>query len=309
MYDISRLLVILDKDKDDAQLIKSVGNFCKRAPVLQVYFLHVAKSLEIPDDLKEKYPNLLAPVDESIRKEIETEVEKSFIDSPDVAIEVLVEEGNEVKTILKKIKIKEIDLTIINLDKENKKSTHLVEKVVQLAKCSVVVVPKDRVIHDREINKMLVPIDFSETSKMAVQMALAFQKGLDNAEIIFQHVYSVPAGYHTSGKSYEEFAKVMEENAKKMHKKFTANIEMGEVKSKCIYTLDENEEPSDKIHLAALEEKVNAIAIGSKGRSGAASFLLGSTTERLLRYHADLPIFVVKDKKEQFDIFDALKAI
>ena len=73
------ILVALDLTEIDETLLKYTSMFINHFHVDTVYFIHIAKSLEIPEDLLEQYPDLIAPMDEAIEKQIAESLEQQRI--------------------------------------------------------------------------------------------------------------------------------------------------------------------------------------------------------------------------------------
>src|SRR5690606_23665648 len=95
-----------------------------------------------------------------------------------------------------------------------------------------------------KLEKVLVPCDFSDLSTIAMEEAIAISLRREaQVKVICQNVYTVPVGYHYTGKSYEEFAKIMEKNARSDFKKWLGKIETKGVKIDAIYSLDSDEDP------------------------------------------------------------------
>jgi len=129
-----------------------------------------------------------------------------------------------------------------------------------------------------------------------------------DGEVILHHIYNVPSGYHKSGKSFDEFAGIMKENAEKKLDKSVKNKDLDVANSKYIFSLDANNNIARKIFEVAENEGTHLIVIGSRGRTGPASILLGSTAEKLTTY-SNRNIIIVKDKRHNMDLFDALMEI
>ena len=70
--------------------------------------------------------------------------------------------------------------------------------------------------------------------------------------------------------------------------------------------LDDDPHPADKIYKTGKEMGVDMIILGSKGRTSAAAFLIGSVAEKLVMENSDIPLLLVKKGKENLGFLDAL---
>lgn len=233
MYNYKRILVGLDLTEIDKTLIQYVNFLCETFDVDKVYFFHVTKSFEIPSGLLDKYPDLIAPVDETIEKQIKSRVEEHFSSNVEYSVEV--KEGNPTDQILRWANFKEIDLVVVGKKESLKGEGVLPGKLVKTSHCSVLFVPE---LAHLSIQKIMIPIDFSKTGKMTLELGEKLQKKI-NCNLLFQHCYHVPTGYHTSGKSYEEFANLMCEHAQKDLEKFIEPSDLIPNMTKINLSLDE----------------------------------------------------------------------
>ena len=71
-------LVALDLTEMDEHIIRYTAMISKLMSLERILFVHVEKNLELPPDLMEKFPDLMAPLDESIKEDIKNKVEKHF---------------------------------------------------------------------------------------------------------------------------------------------------------------------------------------------------------------------------------------
>jgi nucleotide-binding universal stress UspA family protein len=74
----------------------------------------------------------------------------------------------------------------------------------------------------------------------------------------------------------------------------------------CQYVLDDDDSPADKIFGFASDQKADMIVMGSKGRTGLSSILLGSVAEKVIKYDSDIPLMIVKEKGENMGFLKAL---
>ena len=171
---------------------------------------------------------------------------------------------------------------------------------MELSSCSVLFVPKHA---DIKIEKIAVALDFSEHAKMALEQALKFAEEGRDVTIYGQHIYHIPKGYSKTGKSYEEFKQIMENNAKKDAEQFFKQYHLNENLCEMQYQLSEDAKIDDELFGFAERKDVDLLVIGSRGRTAAASILLGSVAERLLHYKNNIPLFIVKEKNSNMGFF------
>ncbi len=214
-------------------------------------------------------------------------------------------EGSPSQTILEWSEIGYMDLIVMGKKSELKGKGVNPKKIPYISHCSVLFVPEGVKI---SLDKLFVPIDFSLRSKTGIDQALAFKKNSD-AKIVLQHVFTVPQGYHYTGKAYEEFAIVMGENSKKDYEQFMTRNNYDTKGFEDIYTFDDDESPADKIYLEALNHDADLIILPSRGRTKAASMLLGSVAIELLKYSQQIPYMIIKSKTENMSFFQALMKV
>lgn len=303
MYKIERVLVALDLTEMDEVLIRYISTMAEHFQTEKIYFFHVANTFELPEEVRKNYPDLLAPTDESFKRTMEMEINEHW--ASDYSCEKVVEitEGNATDKLLKWIDVKVVDLIVMGRKRSLKGSGVLPQKIAKVAHSSVLLVPETVNIG---LKKLVVPVDFSKHSKLAVEEALEIS-AKTGAEIQLLNTYDIPSGYHRTGKSREEFAEIMKQNAKKDLEKFIKRNDFRE-DLKCEFILDEDS-PADTIFTFAKGQNADLIVMGSKGRTEMASMLLGSVTEKVINYDTDIPLLVVKEKDENMGFFKALMKI
>ncbi|MGB3780245.1 MAG: universal stress protein, partial [Tunicatimonas sp.] len=93
------VLVALDLTEMDDSLICYAHMLSRVLPLERLFFVHVSQDLELPADLLKEYPGLLAPLDESIRADIQQKV-NSYFSASSLDIHCLVKEGNAIEKLL-----------------------------------------------------------------------------------------------------------------------------------------------------------------------------------------------------------------
>ena len=305
MYPLKKILICLDLTEIDEKLIAYASMICPIVKAKSINFIHVAKALDIPAEIRERFPGLLPSDNETILKRINSSIRTSLGKHLKVDTEIVLEQGNPTQQIAKYVKENDIDLVIVGRKLKLRGTGILPQKLVRFVPCNVLFVPEKNPL---EISRIMVPVDFSDQSAQALERALDIARSND-IEVIFQNVYTVPTGYSHIGKTYEEFAEIMKSHATKDFAKFIKNFDLEGIRQRNIYTLDNNTRPADKIYSIALKEHVSIIVVGAKGKTSAATMLLGSVTEQLANCDCEIPLFIVKDKKETFNFFKALRHV
>lgn len=301
MYRFKRLLVGLEMDSTDEATIRYAAKVSRMAHSEKIYFIHVASSLEVPDSIKEAYPDVVEPVDESVKNEMRDLVKNNFEDGhPDTALAFEVLEGNPLTELLRRTRQKMIDLVILG-KKRDATRTVLPEKIARKAPCSILIIPEGS---EARITKALIPTDFSECAADATEVAIAFAStARNNPPLHCLHVYNVPMGYYKTGKTYEEFAKLMEQLAEKSYDSFIEKIDS---KGVDIYpTFELNSNVVNTIETTVANERIDFVALGVRGKSSTAAVLLGGTTEKIIQ-QLQVPLIVVKRKGAGMSLVDAL---
>jgi len=139
------------------------------------------------------------------------------------------------------------------------------------------------------IKKILVPVDFSEPSKMAVNYGLSLALQF-NARLVLAHivpsstalVYTFPT---------ESFA--FEREQVKQAKSMLPSLIPGDYRDRLnLQTIVKVGEVRNELMGIVNDEKVDLVVMGTQGRNAVERFLLGSLTERMLR-KLPVPILTV----------------
>jgi universal stress protein A len=147
------------------------------------------------------------------------------------------------------------------------------------------------------LKKILVPIDFSEQSRKAMEYALSFGRQF-NAEILLLHVIEftpLPAPPLAVVQDETTQAKLHESSAKELGEWREAISSQAAVRASVRDGISAHAE----IVRAATEGNIDLIILGTQGRTGLAHLLIGSTAERVVR-HAPCPVLVVREREHDF---------
>lgn len=306
MYTLNKILVCLDLTKMDEYIVRYAGLIAKTMNSQEVYFFHVDAQIELPKAVGEQYPELYEHEGGDLNERMVKTVTQYFPEHEQYGSQFVLDEGRSPsQKILEWSQIGQMDLIIMGKKSELKGKGVNPKKIANISHCSLLFVPEDVRI---SLDQLFVPIDFSIRSTTGIEQAVAIKKNND-ANVILQHVYFVPAGYHYTGKTYEEFGIIMRENSERDYKRFMTEHKYDRKEFTDIYTFDDDDAPADKIYLEALNHNADLIILPSRGRTKAASLLLGSVAIELLKYRQRIPYMVIKDKRENMSFFQALMKV
>jgi nucleotide-binding universal stress UspA family protein len=288
-------------------MIEFADFLAERSNVEDIHFLYVIKNLQVPQDLLKEYPDMI----DKVIQEKENEMRKTFLDysktKQKAKIHFQVQNGRIADNILKFSKTEDIDMIVMGRREKAELSGSLAQRLARRAACSLLIIPEGT---KPKMDKILVPSDFSEYSTLAIEEAVEIASKNDfKTEIIIQNVFTVPSGYHYTGKTFEEFANVMKKNAEKDYKKFIKKIDTKDIKVKAVYSQDINDDVTSDMIDKAREINANAIIVGAKGRTATTAFFLGSIAERLIQIDHDIPLMVVRPKGKNAGFMEFLKEL
>ena len=146
------------------------------------------------------------------------------------------------------------------------------------------------------LKKILVPIDFSDCSKKALQYALPLAKQHEAAITL---LYVVPRSYTVGEYGGVDYAS-LEAELRASSDKQLATLAVDEVRGEVAAdTLVSTGSPAAEIIQAAKQTLVDLIVISTHGRTGLKHVFLGSVTEHVVR-HAPCPVLVVREREHEF---------
>jgi nucleotide-binding universal stress UspA family protein len=146
------------------------------------------------------------------------------------------------------------------------------------------------------VYKILLPTDGSEASKRAGEYAIS-ESELSGAKIIVLHV--IDMDYLKSlpqSDLQEKLEEEMREEGKKAVDKFKERLEKEKCQGNCkninLRTMIKKGKPEDVILKTAEEEGVDQIIMGKSGKHGLERFIMGSTTEKVIK-KAKIPVNII----------------
>lgn len=160
------------------------------------------------------------------------------------------------------------------------------------------------------MNTILVPTDFSETAKLALEVAVQLTKKY-NSKLVLLHLLEIPDHLLPKGDKTNDVtsAQTTHQNdlpaalfyMKLAQKRFGEIAELPFMKGVEYEENVQNYLDFKAIIDSAHKYEADLIVMGSHGTTGFKEMFVGSNTEKVVRT-SDIPVLVIKSKHENFDI-------
>jgi nucleotide-binding universal stress UspA family protein len=301
MKEVNKILVGLELTQTDSYVLSYLRNIAFYLKPKEIKFINIHQE-ELPDEIVEKFPEIVHTIDDHYIEEMVKETTNISVLDTNVTYQAI--KGRVLEEILNAANQPDIDLLVIGRKNDKHDRNLHYQKIIRKAVSNILIIPEEK---STELKKILVPIDFSEYSTYSLNKAISLAEEAE-AEIIIQNIYEVPTGYSKTGKSFVEFANIMEENATEACTKFLKNIDFKDVKHKEIFTLNDSGSTSKTIEDTIEDTQPDLLVLGSKGKNQFSAMLVGSTAESLIgKREIKIPVLLTRMRTQAVSFWDALK--
>lgn len=293
-----RLIVPLGLRDLDKGAISWAARIAKLASTEHILFIHAQDAPDFPEATKAKYPWLLSPLDETLREKMEAEVSSVWEDLPGTTLSYeITKTKSEPIAILEAIIRDDSDLLIIG---RGAFGGGMAVKLARKAPCSVMAVPTTE---SKKLQRILVPTDFSEPSRYALEVAISFAQSEGPAHIDSLHVFNLGTVSHRVTLPEDQQIRLAEEFAQELHTDFLKETPLHNITVQPHLVIDR----SVPIAASRLARELSAdlIVISCRGKNAVTSWLLGSNAESLLE-QAPVPVIAAKVKGTGRNLLESL---
>lgn len=238
-----------------------------------------------------------APANSCLLHECEKLVDEQFGQPrPDVSSSCHVQEGVRVDSLIEFISEQRCDLVLLGHRKNRSGQRSLARRLAMIAPCSVLMVPEGA---PQSISEVMAPVDFSDHSADSVQVAAAIARAAGLRRCVVTHVFSDPSIIR-----YDEHTDEIRRSEQAAFEKFIAPVDCHNLEM-APYFLEGNDVAHTILH-AAERYRSDLLVMSTRGRSRAASILLGSVTSQVMT-ESPIAVLAVKHFGAMMNLFQALK--
>lgn len=293
MERLEEWFVCLDLTSMDDILIGYADFLTTEIKPKKITFIHVVKSTEVAEDMVQLFPEIenRQDFDKVIRKDLQQKIDNYFAESK-AETELLIEEGRPTDVIVEKMSNINPDVTFMGKKAGYTGKGVIPRKIMKYVPSSILFVPEAA---RYQLDKILVPFDFSEQSAKAVNFAHEIAEDSEG-HVVAQHVYNFPARFFPY-LPQEDDEKKMNEYLNNKKEEF---VEKFSIPKDVEFEFSLNIEGSkmDQIYDLVIKEQVDMIVGVSKADKGITSVFREDFTDKMAYFRFGVPLFIKKDKKK-----------
>ncbi len=280
-----RALVALARIEEDAQLLSYARLLADFGLLREVRFLHVTRP--------ETEPAQLAAIQEAVSADV-----RRYFGTPAgrIIASCHVEPGDRLDTLLEGVHQWRSDYVLLGHRKSRRGLRSLAQRLAMISPCSVWLVPEGSPMRLRRI---LAPVDFSEHAADGLSTALDVARAVDIEECVALHV-----GFDESLDCSAEHQARYSASQRKAFDDFLRDVDTSGVQFESLS--EESSHPAQAILRVAQARESDLIVMNTRGRSRAASILVGNVTTEVL-VDTGVPMLIVKHFGAVLGLFRALK--
>ena len=285
-------MVGLDLSQMDDALIKYVTFLCSVfQEVEQVLFFHNIKH-RFPETVVQELAVLEKPLAEYIKEDIEEKVADYFSERQiGLPVEVMVtNQVSTTKAIVETAKTIGVDLLLLGNKVSYTGSGIVPAKLMRAFECNVLYLPETAY---HRISNILVPIDFSKYATKALSGAFYMHDQI-KAEVSGIHVYNLPQRYFPYI-PVDDVRSSLRNHAQQAYQKFLkSNPILAGRNFECHFTSNKGKSIAAVVAAEAVQQNVDFIIVGSRGKNAFTSLMVGSVTTGLMNMPLHVPLLILK---------------
>ncbi|MCF8243800.1 MAG: universal stress protein [Saprospiraceae bacterium] len=288
------IMVALDLSAMDEKLIAYSRFLVKASAAKTLRFVHVIPHFILPEPVSSSFDEMVRgeePIQQRVERQLDNAVQSVVENEKDLKVIVDVLEGDPMDCLLNHAHEHQPELFIIGKKAISGDSGIVARRIARKTKCTVCFVTDNATT---DIKRILVPVDFSETSAVALQTALWLRNQLGNIQIDVLHVVDAPMTAYKINRNHPGIINELKENAEAAFRKFLKKHKWDGADIKLTITVNDEFDVSNYVRKIAVAEKADLIIIGAKGHTLFEDLVFGSTTEKLVNLEVNLPILVVR---------------
>ncbi len=304
MYKFENILICLDLTEMDDFLISYTNFIVDTFQPQKVTFLHVMESFNLPEEMASDFPELGEPLQDIIQEELEEKIGAGYHNDNKVAHKLEILQGHTTEEIVNYARKNKTTLTLMGKKIGYRGRGGVVMKILGLIPSSVLLISETA---QRTMKRLMVRMDYNKISAIALKMGQNIAQQTSGS-LQCLRVIKVPIFYFPQQTSAVEskLKSRLTNHAEKEYKKFLRRQKLEPEIAPCSFVVDMKSDEAQVIYNNAIQQDIDLIIIGSKIKSEMANVIIDSTSEKLAGVEKNIPVLIVKDRKQSIGFLEAL---
>ncbi len=300
---MKNILVCLDLSDMDESLIRYANFAVKSFQPESITFINVMDTYDIPEELSDLLYSEEESVEDIIHQELKEKIYSLYTCTEKLKPEIILETGSTTERIVHYARKHAIDLCILGKKIGFEGNGGVARHIIGLIPSSVLMVTENTM---HTIDKILVRTNFEIASFHALQMAEVVSK-YTGAQIEMHHVYKLPYNYfpEQTPKALKKIRSKLDPHIAKKLNKFKKKYQISE-EIPFSYSVNLHGSEAESLYKHAIKSESDLILTGTKLKSQLANIIMDSTSAKLASVDKNIPILIVKNKKESIGFLKAL---
>jgi SulP family sulfate permease len=260
------LLVGLSGTDGDGDLIRYTAEVARLLKAAKIDFVHVR-----PGD---------APARETIFHGLDKHLGELL---GEIRVSTYPLRGRPLDELIKFAVVHKTDLILVGRQKDGPGKRSLARRLAMNAPCSVWMVPHGT---PPSFDRIIAPVDFSAPAAESLSIAAQFAAIADADHLHPLHIY-----FNDTIVTYDERDQMIRKEKEEAFESFIASIDLRRFQKQLIF--EEGPNVARAINRVAARLGADLIVMATRGRSPAASLILGSETEKTI-IESPIPVLAVK---------------
>lgn len=286
--------VCLDLSNMDDILIGYTNFLTTEFKPKKITFVHVIKSQHVTKEMIDLFPEIKnqEDVETALKKELNEKID-NFFTNKDVETELLIKSGRPTDVIINSVESLKPDLTIMGKKSGYTGRGVIPRRIMKYLPSSVLFVPETS---RYQMNKAIVPVDFSDQSAKAIMMAKELSEDKGGA-VIAQHIYNYPPRFFPYIVPDEEDEEKMNNYLEEKKEMFIEKHSIpGDVEF--VFSLNIEGSKMDQLYDQIVHDQADMIVAASKSDKKITSILREDFTDQMAYYRFGVPLLIIKDQEK-----------
>lgn len=293
MLSTQNVSVAVDLSETDDKVLRYIKFLANELNIKKLHLIHVVPSILSPGNADWEMHEILGAgfnLRDKIKDHLLTKT--NFIFDNGVTAEVEVVEGNPYRGMLTAAENLKSNLVVVGQKEKSAGSGITAKRIARNFSGHILFVPPEAPL---KISKISVPVDFSENSARALEMALDLASKVENCSVRCVHIVNTaPSNYYLDLKTRNRLDTQFMQVSKTAWEVFIEENDFKKFKVPIDFEQNFNQSSSKILSNYFNNQHSDLVVMGAQGHTAFENFLYGSVTEKFVDSFNDCPVMIVR---------------